>query len=225
MTYSYTALSCFQPPESYRYPYDQPPLCPSSPSSFSYHCPRSNRFYHPVLHADRSPHPTFRLDYSWTLTSPPTLARISYTFPNSPLSILSLALLPSSAHLSAFLLPRYPASPSCLRRPASAVLPRYPTGLPFRLPFRFSYLCHPLPTTADPPSSLLILLFLLFLNATFASSTNHHQPLPTHFHLFSLSPRFFPFLRSDNLVDRDGDDRNFFRIAKSTHLRVAATRH
>ena len=62
MTYSYTALSCFQPPESYRYPYDQPPprpffqlfpshlLPPSSlflittSASFSYHCPRSSRF-------------------------------------------------------------------------------------------------------------------------------------------------------------------------------------
>lgn len=93
MTYSYTALSCFQPPESYRYPYDQSPLSPSFLFS-------SSLLYTPHLHflllpllsfppisitlypTPNSPtlYCTPRYDCFWTFPSPLTSVRINYIY-------------------------------------------------------------------------------------------------------------------------------------------------
>ena len=74
MTYSYTALSCFQPPESYRYPYDQSPLSPSFLFS-------SSLLYTPHLHFLLLP-----------LLSFPPISITLYPTPNSPTLYLHCTL-------------------------------------------------------------------------------------------------------------------------------------
>lgn len=95
MTYSYTALSCFQPPESYRYPYDQSPLSPSFLFSSSLlYAPHLHFLLLPLLSfppisiilypTPNSPtlylHCTPRYDSFWTFASPLTSIRINYIY-------------------------------------------------------------------------------------------------------------------------------------------------
>lgn len=95
MTYSYTALSCFQPPESYRYPYDQSPLSPSFLFSSSLlYAPHHHFLLLPLLSfppisitlypTPNSPtlylHCTPRYDSFWTFASPLTPIRINYIY-------------------------------------------------------------------------------------------------------------------------------------------------
>lgn len=86
MTYSYTALSCFQPPESYRYPYDQSPLSPSFLFS-------SSLLYTPHLHFLLLP-----------LLSFPPISITLYPTPNSPTLYCTLDMTVSGLFLPLSLL-------------------------------------------------------------------------------------------------------------------------